>query len=55
MIINVRVFVFLLHESGKAELTWLMGPMKSVLIALLMPAISVKPVLVLHIQAAYSC
>lgn len=35
-----------------AELTWLMGLMESVLIVLLMPAISVKPVLVLrHTQA----
>lgn len=42
----------LLHESGGAELTWLMGLMGSVLIVLLMPAISVKPVFVLHIQAS---
>lgn len=42
-------------KSGRAELTWLMGPMESVLIVLLMPAISVKPVFVLQIQAAHSC
>lgn len=60
--INIQMIMWSLMRgvlprgSGRAELQWLMGPMKSVLIALLMPPISVLGLgFVLHVQPANGC